>query len=70
MELDGKADACRGIEYPPDLRGGEADRLAIGVDRVGQTFPGGGCVRRSNWQVALAMLVPPLKNSASTTLIR
>ncbi len=35
-----------------------------------QTWPGGFSVRRSSWQVARAMLTPPLKNSASTTLIR
>ncbi len=35
-----------------------------------QTLPGAFSVFRNNWQEARAMLVPPLKNSASTSLIR
>ena len=44
----------------------------IGASQFGgdQTLPGAFSVRRNNWQEARAMLVPPLKNSASTTLMR
>ena len=35
-----------------------------------QTLPGAFSVRRNNWHEARAMLVPPEKNSASTTLMR
>src|SRR5260370_1343821 len=35
-----------------------------------QTLPGAFSVLRNNWQEARAMLVPPEKNSASTTLMR
>ena len=35
-----------------------------------QTRPCGFSVFRSNWQEARAMLMPPLKNSASITLMR
>jgi len=35
-----------------------------------QTLPAAFSVLRSNWQEARAMLVPPEKNSASTTLMR
>ena len=35
-----------------------------------QTLPGAFSVRRNNWHDARAMLVPPEKNSASTTLMR
>jgi hypothetical protein len=44
-----------------------AGTLQLGGDH---TVPSGLAERRSNWHVARAMLVPPLKNSASITLMR
>ena len=44
----------------------------VGTSQFGgdQTLPGAFSVLRNNWQEARAMLMPPEKNSASTTLMR
>ena len=57
----------------PSLRSvGFGMSAGFGASQFGgdQTLPGAFSVLRNNWQEARAMLVPPLKNSASTTLMR